>query len=103
MYEFCKYSFSSTQLLKFLWLIAVRGSPLMRFNTNFYKIASCSGLITAKAVSTFPIKANTSCLSPLNGGTNFKASPRLINSLLILLTLLLTVLCVLDGFMDKVI
>ena len=61
----------------------------MRVNKNLYKIAPCE-LITAKAVSTFPINASNYCLFPLNGGTSFKASPTLINSSFILATLLPT-------------
>jgi len=42
------------------------------------------GLITENAVPTFPMNARISCLSPLNGVTNFKASPTLIKSPFIL-------------------
>ena len=101
MYEFYKNSLSSNQLSKFLWLIAVLGSPLIRVNTNLYKMASCSGLISAKVVSTFPVNASNCCLFPLNGGTNFKASSTLINSPFILAILLPTAFWVLEGFIGK--
>ena len=68
----------------FLWLIAILGSPLIRVSTNLYKMASWLGLTTVNAVSSFPMNARTSCLSPLNGGINFKASPTLIKSPFIL-------------------
>jgi len=44
--------------------------------------------ITSNAVSTFAINANTSFFSPLNGVTNFKASPTEIYS--VILAVLLT-------------
>jgi hypothetical protein len=55
-------------------------------------MASWLGLITVKAVSTFPMKARTSCVFPLNGGTNFKVSPTPIKSPFILEVSLLTTL-----------
>ena len=72
--------------------IAVLGSPLMRVSTNLYKMVSWLGLITANAVSTFPTKARTSCLFPLNGGTKFNASPILITCPFTLEVSLLTAL-----------
>jgi len=59
---------------------AVLGSLLIRVRTNLYKMASWLRLITANAVSTFPMNARTSCLFPLNWGINFKASLTLIKS-----------------------
>jgi len=62
-------------------MIAFLGCQQIRVSTNLYKIASWLWLIT---VSTSSINARISCLSPLNGGFNFKASPTLIKSPLIL-------------------
>jgi hypothetical protein len=55
-------------------------------------MASWLGSIKANAVSAFPMNARISCLSPLNGGTNFKASPTLIKTPLILEVSMLTAL-----------
>ena len=71
---FFKNVLKSSQFSRFLCVIATRGSPLILVSTNLYNTCEFSGLITANAVSTFEINANTSLLSPLNGVINIRSS-----------------------------
>ena len=59
----------------FLCAVAVLGSPLILVNMNFIKVHSFFGSITSNALSTFALSTKTSIFSPLNGATNYKASP----------------------------
>jgi hypothetical protein len=55
--------------------MAVRGSPLTLVSANLNNVLSFRGSISSNAVFTFAMNANTSLFSPLNGVTDFKASP----------------------------
>jgi len=67
--------------------MAVLGSPLIRVSTNLNKVPSFLGSITSNAVLAFAINAKTYLLSPLNGVTNFKASPTVIYSVILAVVL----------------
>jgi len=67
----------------FLCAVAVLGSPLILVNTNLIKVPSFFGSITSNAVSTFAVNIKASIFSPLNGATNYKASPTEIYSVIL--------------------
>jgi hypothetical protein len=72
----------------FLCTVAVLGSPLILVNMILIKVHSFFRSITSNAVSTFAMNTKTFIFSPLNGTTNYKASPSEIYFVILVVLLL---------------